>query len=88
MIQQWKYLEQIKEEQLGMGDKADYFTSTATVVFAKKDNSMYMACPSENCNKKVVDQNNGSYRCEKCGKDFDTFKWRMILAVSFLVKSY
>jgi replication factor A1 len=77
----WKCLDQIKEEQLGMGDKADYFTSSATIVFAKKENSMYMACSTDSCNKKVIDQNNGTYRCEKCNKDSDTFRWRMILSV-------
>lgn len=78
----WKCLDQLKDEQLGMGDKADYFSSTATVLFAKKENSMYMACPTEGCNKKVVDQNDGTFRCEKCGKDFDIFKWRMILSLN------
>lgn len=78
----WKSLDSLREEQLGMGDKADYLTSHAVILFAKKENSMYMACPSENCNKKVIDQNDGSYRCEKCGKDFDKFKWRMILQLN------
>lgn len=77
----WKCLEQVKDEQLGMGDKADYFTTTSTITYSKKENAMYMACATEGCNKKVIDQNNGHYRCEKCGKDFDKFKWRMILQV-------
>jgi hypothetical protein len=81
----WKSLEQIREEQLGMHDKADYFTSTATITFAKKENSMYQACSSDNCNKKVVDQNNGMFRCEKCNKDSDTYRWRMILSVGFCI---
>jgi replication factor A1 len=79
----WKCLEQVREEQLGMNDKPDYFTTSGTITYARKENSMYMACSTENCNKKVVDQNNGFYRCEKCGKDFDNFKWRMILSVGF-----
>lgn len=40
------------------------------------------ACPSENCNKKVVDQGNGMYRCEKCQQEYPKFKWRMILSVN------
>ena len=86
----WKTLEQVREEQLGMGDKADYFTSVGTITYARKENSMYMACPTENCNKKVIDQNNGFYRCEKCGKDFENFKWRMVLAVrhSFISSAF
>jgi hypothetical protein len=42
------------KEQLVFGEKADYFSILVTVTFAKKENSMYQACKSENCNKKVV----------------------------------
>lgn len=77
----WKFLDQLKDEKLGMGDKADYFSAKAYVLYAKKDNSMYMACPGENCNKKIFDQNDGTYRCEKCARNYPNFKWRMILNV-------
>lgn len=43
---------------------------------------MYQACPSPDCNKKVVDQQNGLYRCEKCDNEFPNFKYRMMLLVS------
>ncbi|CAH1800586.1 unnamed protein product [Owenia fusiformis] len=75
----WKNFSQVVSENLGHGDKADYFTSKATVMFLKRENCMYMACPSESCNKKLVDNNNGTYRCEKCSKEYDTYKWCMIL---------
>ena len=42
---------------------------------------MYQACPGENCNKKVIDQNDGTYRCEKCNRSYQNYKWRMILSV-------
>jgi replication factor A1 len=77
----YKTLDQTKDEHLGMGDKADYFVTKAIILYAKKDNSMYMACPGDGCNKKVVDQNDGTYRCEKCAKNYSNFKWRMILSV-------
>ena len=41
----------------------------------------FQACPTEACNKKVVDQGNGMYRCEKCAREFPNYKWRMILSV-------
>lgn len=82
----WKFLDQLKDEKLGMSDKADYFSTKAYVLYAKKDNSMYMACPGENCNKKVVDNNDGTYRCEKCARSYPSFKWRMIMNVRFLGK--
>lgn len=85
----YKYLQlfhnlipQVKTENLGQGDKADYFTAKGTVMFVKKDNCMYQACPTADCNKKVVDQGNGLYRCEKCNREFPNYKWRMILSVN------
>jgi len=78
----WKTLDAIKQENLGMNDKADYFSMQGTVMFAKKENSMYMACPGDGCNKKVIDQNDGTYRCEKCSKNYDNFNWRMILNIN------
>jgi replication factor A1 len=77
----WKHLGSLKSESLGMQDKPDYITCKAIVLFCKKDNSMYMACPADTCNKKVVDQNDGEYRCEKCNKSYDKFKWRFVMSV-------
>ncbi len=38
-----------------MAGKADYFGCKGVVAFIKKDNLMYKACPSAECNKKVVE---------------------------------
>jgi len=78
----WKTLADVKTEHLGHGDKADYFSCTATIVYLKKENCLYQACPSQDCNKKVVDQQNGMYRCEKCDKEFPNFKYRLILSAN------
>lgn len=78
----WKTFGQLRTENIGHGDKPDYFTSKGTVIFLRKENSMYQACPTEQCNKKVVDQGNGMYRCEKCSKEFPSYKWRMILSAN------
>ena len=74
-------LSQVKELNLGQKEKPDYFSVTASVIFAKKDNCLYKACPTEECNKKVTEDNTGGYYCEKCNKSFDKFKYRMILMV-------
>ncbi|XP_042529743.1 replication protein A 70 kDa DNA-binding subunit [Dipodomys spectabilis] len=78
----WKTLYEVKLENLGQGDKADYFSSVATIVYLRKENCMYQACPSQDCNKKVIDQQNGLYRCEKCDREFPNFKYRMILSAN------
>uniref|UniRef100_A0A8C9R0A5 Replication protein A subunit n=1 Tax=Scleropages formosus TaxID=113540 RepID=A0A8C9R0A5_SCLFO len=78
----WKTLMDVKMEHLGHGDKADYFSCVATIVYLKKENSLYQACPSQDCNKKVVDQHNGMFRCEKCDKEFPNFKYRLILSAN------
>uniref|UniRef100_A0A8V5GS17 Replication protein A subunit n=1 Tax=Melopsittacus undulatus TaxID=13146 RepID=A0A8V5GS17_MELUD len=78
----WKTLYEAKTENLGQGDKADYFSCVGTVVHLRKENCMYQACPSQGCNKKVVDQQNGLYRCEKCDSEFPNFKYRMMLMVT------
>ncbi|BHF62589.1 60S acidic ribosomal protein P1 [Sparganum proliferum] len=61
--------------------KGDYFTCKATVTFMKKENFMYQACPTEGCNKKVINMLNGLYRCEKCARETPRYKWRPLLMV-------
>ncbi|XP_055052609.1 replication protein A 70 kDa DNA-binding subunit [Misgurnus anguillicaudatus] len=78
----WKTLTEVKNEQLGHGDKADYFSCVATIVYMKKENCLYQACPSKDCNKKVIDQQNGMFRCEKCDKEFPDFKYRLMLSAN------
>nr|DBA34216.1 TPA: hypothetical protein GDO54_001796 [Pyxicephalus adspersus] len=78
----WKSLLEVKNENLGHGDKADYFTSVATIVYLRKENCLYQACPSQDCNKKVIDQQNGLFRCEKCNTEFPNFKYRLILSAN------
>ncbi|KAG8450780.1 hypothetical protein GDO86_003156 [Hymenochirus boettgeri] len=78
----WKSLLEVKNENLGHGEKADYFTTVATIVYLRKENCLYQACPSADCNKKVIDQQNGLFRCEKCDKEFPNFKYRLILSAN------
>lgn len=66
-----KTIGQAKDEQLGMSDKVDYFTTTATIMFIKQETFSYPACanPDGSCNKKVIDEGNG-WRCEKCDRSW------------------
>ncbi|EDO36119.1 predicted protein [Nematostella vectensis] len=74
-----KFLSQIKNEQLGMGEKADYISVKGVCVYFRRENCMYKACPSEECNKKVIEEDSGFY-CEKCGRKYPNYKYRLILS--------
>ncbi|XP_044078682.1 replication protein A 70 kDa DNA-binding subunit-like isoform X2 [Siniperca chuatsi] len=78
----WKTLSDVKNEQMGHGEKADYFSCMATVLYTRKENCLYQACPSADCNKKVTDQQNGLYHCEKCNREFPNFKYRLLLSAN------
>uniref|UniRef100_UPI0037E8AE9C replication protein A 70 kDa DNA-binding subunit-like isoform X2 n=1 Tax=Semicossyphus pulcher TaxID=241346 RepID=UPI0037E8AE9C len=78
----WKSLSNVKDEQMGHREKADYFSCVATVLYIRKENCLYRACPSQDCNKKVTDQQNGFYRCEKCHREFPNFKYRLLLSAN------
>jgi len=76
-----------KKENLGMNsDKPEYYSNTGYVSLITKDKALYMACANMNdgksCNKKVQDQGDGTYRCEKCSSNSPTFNWRLILNMS------
>lgn len=74
-------LAEVKEAQLGMSDKVEYFSTRATVMHIKSDNIAYPACPSEGCNKKVV-QNGDGWRCEKCDRSYDKPEFRLVFSIS------
>ena len=58
------------------------YTTKAKVTLINMERALYRACPSPSCNKKVVDQNNCRYRCEKCQREFPNFKWCLMLAIN------
>ncbi|XP_001604531.1 replication protein A 70 kDa DNA-binding subunit [Nasonia vitripennis] len=70
---------EVDENKLGHPHMPCVYTTKATVNLIKAENALYKSCPSENCKKKVVDQSNGMYRCEKCAKDYPTFTYRLLV---------
>lgn len=70
------------DQKLGTTDRArgDFFQSKATVLLFRTENALYKACPSPECNKKVIEQD-GTYRCEKCQNNFENFKYRFMCSV-------
>ncbi|KAM6984633.1 LOW QUALITY PROTEIN: replication protein A 70 kDa DNA-binding subunit-like [Aplochiton taeniatus] len=78
----WKNLIDVQNKHLGQGVQAEYFRCVATVLHSRKESCLYQACPSVNCFKKVVDQQNGLYRCERCDRETPHFKYRLVLAAN------
>ncbi|CAF1562798.1 unnamed protein product [Rotaria magnacalcarata] len=76
----FKTLAQITAEGIGLNDKPDYINVKCIITLIKKDSVVYMMCPQEKCGKKVIDENNGSFRCEKCNKTYSSYKWSYMLA--------
>nr|XP_018902956.1 PREDICTED: replication protein A 70 kDa DNA-binding subunit [Bemisia tabaci] len=74
-------LRDFRDKQLGSGDKPDYFSIKGTVTHVRQENALYQACPLGDCKRKVVDQNNGFFRCEKCCKEVPNYIWRLLLNV-------
>ncbi|KAI1778327.1 replication factor-a protein [Hypoxylon cercidicola] len=72
---------QVKDDNIGMEDTA-YFSLKATIVYIKQENFAYPACSSEQCNKKVIDQGDGSWRCEKCDIVHAKPQYRYIMSVN------
>ncbi|KAG1756344.1 uncharacterized protein EDB91DRAFT_1260389 [Suillus paluster] len=76
-----KHLSDVKESQLGMSDKAEFFSTRATIMHIKSESISYPACPTQGCNKKVVDVGDG-WRCEKCDKTFERPEYRYIMSMA------
>jgi replication factor A1 len=70
-------INEIKDAQLGMSDKTDYFSMRATVMHIKTDNIVYPACPTPQCNKKVIESHDG-WRCEKCDRSHEMPEYRSV----------
>ncbi|WCJ20607.1 Replication protein A 70 kDa DNA-binding subunit A [Euphorbia peplus] len=80
-----KTISQIKDEKLGTSEKPDWITVNGTVIFIKADNFCYTACPNvagdRACNKKVTNNGDGKWWCEKCDRSMDECDYRYILQV-------
>ncbi|GMN40754.1 hypothetical protein TIFTF001_009974 [Ficus carica] len=78
-----KTISQIKDEKLGTSEKPDWITVCATISFIKVDNFCYTACPvkigDRQCNKKVTNNGDGKWRCDRCDQEVDECDYRYIL---------
>jgi replication factor A1 len=77
----FKYLSQINMNSVP-NDSTLYFNCRAVIVSTgRPQNSMYKSCGLNGCSKKVRNESNGLYHCDKCGTDSQTFQWRIMLSV-------
>ncbi|KAI4372180.1 hypothetical protein MLD38_010447 [Melastoma candidum] len=78
-----KMISQIKDEKLGTSDKPDWIAVCATISYIKVDNFCYTACPlligDRKCNKKVTNNGDGKWRCDRCDRFVDECEYRYIL---------
>ncbi|EKM79500.1 hypothetical protein AGABI1DRAFT_114047 [Agaricus bisporus var. burnettii JB137-S8] len=78
---QVRSLNEIKEAEVGMGDKADTFCCQGTIVHIRDQNLLYPACPGNNCNKKMS-MSGDTWVCDKCGTNAETPEYRYILSMA------
>ncbi|XVF13750.1 hypothetical protein REPUB_Repub08aG0234500 [Reevesia pubescens] len=78
-----KTISQIKDERLGTSEKPDWITVVATIAYIKLDSFCYTACPIINgdrqCNKKVTNNGDGKWWCDKCDRSVDEPDYRYII---------
>lgn len=84
----WLSFREVSENALGNSEKGDYYQTVATILLVRAEKCVYRACPTDNCQKKVVDMSNGMYRCEKCNREYPNFKHRLLTSVSSQPKSF
>ena len=88
MASNLKTLGEVKSEQLGMdaSGKPEFYSTSGYITMFMKDKALYQGCTRVNdgkpCNKKVQDQGNGEFRCEKCNVTNNDFNWRLIVNLS------
>ncbi|KAG5891263.1 hypothetical protein JTB14_019670 [Gonioctena quinquepunctata] len=73
---------EVQDQNLGNAERGDYYQVMGTILLVRSENAMYKACPTPECNKKVIDLENGMYRCEKCNREFPNFKYRLLASMN------
>lgn len=85
-----KTILQAQDENLGLKEEPEFFSTKATINFLKKDTYSYPACVNKpdgrdnTCNRKIIDQGDGTWRCEKCDINYNEPSYRYILSASIM----
>ncbi|GLV34544.1 Replication protein A1 [Carabus blaptoides fortunei] len=81
MTYKWMSLAEAQERMSSADEQnVEYYQCKATVLLINTANALYRACPIADCNKKIIDLDNGMYRCEKCDTQYDKFKYRLVMS--------
>lgn len=64
-----------------INENAEYGNIQGTIMFVKEDSLFYSSCPTDGCNKKVVEEE-GGYRCEKCNETYENCNYKYISSFS------
>ncbi|XP_062181655.1 replication protein A 70 kDa DNA-binding subunit C-like [Phragmites australis] len=74
---------QIKDENLGRKEKPDWITIKGAISHLNTDNFCYPACTAEvngrQCNKKVTNNGDGTWHCERCDQGIPNCEYRYLL---------
>lgn len=77
----WRTFGEVRSLGLGRSETGDFYQTMATVLLAKSERAVYKSCPNTDCKKKIIDLENGMYRCEKCKREYPNFSYRYLLSV-------
>lgn len=69
------FISEVKDNSL------EYATIQASIMYLREDGLYYESCPSETCNKKVMLEDNGNYRCERCNYTYDKCDYRYMVSL-------
>ncbi|MBW0490241.1 hypothetical protein O181_029956 [Austropuccinia psidii MF-1] len=77
-----KTISEVKEMPLGTNDRGDYFNCRATIMYIRSETISYPACPTDRCNKKLLQDGDDEWRCEKCERVFPAPDHRYLIQMS------
>lgn len=77
---QWRMLAELTDmnkvkELTSTSQQSLYAKCKATIITVGK-NPVYKCCPKDDCNKKLVDTQNGEMKCEKCQQTYSNYRYR------------
>jgi replication factor A1 len=77
-----KTIQSIYDENLGHASKPDYFSTKAAITFVRKKGLTYPSCTNDKCNKKVTQETDGSWRCDRCNVTMSMPNYRYMVTFS------